>query len=277
MYIYTSDKESSMLAASRVKLDESFNEKNIESITDTGIRRILLAHLEKYNGLIDENGKPIPPESLAFSPNGIEELNRNLAALNGGNKHAPIYKVRKFEKFGEKFNVGATGNNKNKFVEAAKGTNLFFAIYLDDDGKRNYDTIPLNKVVEHQKWRATLTNEEKEYTPMIPVNRDKGKFLFSLSPNDLVYIPSTEELSNRESVDFSNLDRNQVKRIYKFVSCTGSQAFFIQSHVASSVVNNHEFSALNKMEKSIENIMIKSVCWKLETNRLGRILRVHGL
>lgn len=277
IYIYTSDKESSMLAASRVKLDESFNKKNIESITDTGIRRILLAHLEKFNGLTDENGKPIPPESLAFSPIGIEELNRNIAALNGGKKHAPIYKVRKFEKFGEKFNVGASGNNKQKFVEAAKGTNLFFAIYLDEDGKRNYETLPLNKVVEHQKWRATLRNEEKVYTPIIPVNRDKGKFLFSLSPNDLVYIPSTEELSNRESVDFSNLDSNQVKRIYKFVSCTGSQAFFIQSHVASSVVNNHEFSALNKMEKSIENIMIKSVCWKLETNRLGRILRVHGL
>ena len=276
VYNFTNDKESTMIAASRVKLDESFSEKNIESITDTGIRKILLAHLEKYKGLLDENGNPVAPETLAFSPTGIEELNKNILNLNGGKKHAPIYKVRKFEKFGEKFNVGVSGNKKQKFVEAAKGTNLFFAVYIDEDGKRNYETTPLNEVVEHQKWRATLTRQEKDITPIIPVNREKGKFLFSLSPNDLVYIPSVEELANPGEVDFNNLDKNQVKRIYKFVSCTGNQAFFIQSHVASNIVNNFEFSALNKMEKSIEDIMIKSVCWKLETDRLGNIIKIVG-
>ncbi len=276
IYTFTNDKENTKLAASRAKLDESFNEEKIERITDTGIRKILLAHLEKYKGLLDENGKPILPETSAFSPTGIEELNKNILNLNGGKKHATIYKVRKFEKFGKKFNVGTTGNNKQKFVEAADGANLFFAVYIDEDGKRNYETIPLNEVIEHQKWRATLTRQEKDITPIIPVNREKGKFLFSLSPNDLVYIPSVEELANPGEVDFNNLDKNQVKRIYKFVSCTGNQAFFIQSHVASNIVNNFEFSALNKMEKSIEDIMIKSVCWKLETDRLGNIIKIVG-
>ncbi len=40
---------------------------------------------------------------------------------------------------GNKFQVGYTGNKKTKFVEAAKGTNLFFAIYQDQNGKRNYN------------------------------------------------------------------------------------------------------------------------------------------
>ena len=48
--------------------------------------------------------------------------------LNNGNFHQPIYKVRTYEQ-ADKFAVGQTGNKSTKFVEAAKGTNLFFAIY----------------------------------------------------------------------------------------------------------------------------------------------------
>jgi CRISPR-associated endonuclease Csn1 len=47
--------------------------------------------------------------------------------LNKGKKHQPIYKVRVYEK-AEKFTVGQKGNKRTKFVEAAKGTNLFSAI-----------------------------------------------------------------------------------------------------------------------------------------------------
>src|SRR5690606_28928097 len=41
--------------ASRVSLSDTFDEKRIrESITDTGIQKILLNHLEKYTGMLDE-------------------------------------------------------------------------------------------------------------------------------------------------------------------------------------------------------------------------------
>ena len=32
--------------------------------------------------------------TLAFSPDGIDEMNRNILILNKGKKHQPIYKVR---------------------------------------------------------------------------------------------------------------------------------------------------------------------------------------
>ena len=35
-----------------------------------------------------------------------------------------------------------------------------------------------------------------------------------------------------------------------------------------------EYSPLNKMEKAISSEMIKAVCWKLEVDRLGNIIRV---
>ena len=66
--------------------------------------------------------------NLAFSPDGIDEMNRNLTTLNDGKYHQPIYKVRVCEPQGNKFSVGTSGNKTSKYVEAAKGTNLFFAV-----------------------------------------------------------------------------------------------------------------------------------------------------
>lgn len=274
IYYFTNEAESTKLAASRVKLDESFNEKRIETITDTGIQKILLAHLEKYKGQTDEKGKEIPAQSLAFSPDGLDELNNNLTELNGGKPHAPIYKVRTYEKLGNKFNVGVSGNKKDKYVEAAKGTNLFFAIYADEEGNRSYETVPLNVVIERQK----------QGLPSCPATNDKGdRLLFDLSPNDLVYVPTPEEMENPSNVDFNNLSKEQVKRIYKFVSCTGSEGHFIPNSNAFEIIKNEngtnsksermqEFSDGNTIYDVKNNpIQIKATCWKLSVNRTGKI------
>src|SRR5690606_15648409 len=96
-------------------------------------------------------------------------------------------------------------------------------------------------------------------------------YLFHLSPNDLVYLPIEEEQENIGQIDFNNFNKEQVKQIYKMVSSSGSQCFFIKQDVATSVVNKMEFSTLNKMEKSIDGTMIKDVCIKLKVDRLGNI------
>ena len=93
--------------------------------------------------------------------------------------------------------------------------------------------------------------------------------LFSLSPNDLVYVPIVGEII--EDIDFQNLSKEQKERIYKTVSFTGYQCFFIRETVAIPIVNKIEYSPLNKMERSITGIMIKEVCIKLKVNRLGNI------
>jgi CRISPR-associated endonuclease Csn1 len=252
--------------ASRVYLDTTFNKSRIESITDTGIQKVLLNHLEKYEGQKDEKGKEIAPELLAFSSEGIEDMNKNISSLNNGKFHQPILKVRTYEPKGNKFIVGQTRNKKDKYVEAAKGTNLFFAIYQNENGKRNYETIPLNEVIEHQKWRATLSKEEQKNIPLIPIKPEKGKFLFYLSPNDLVYLSTQEEKVS----DFSNLSKEENGNIYKVVSFTGNRLYAIPVNVAKSIVDKVEFSQLNKLE-FIGKTSIKEVCEKLRINRIGVI------
>lgn len=248
VYYFTDDTSEPLVAVRKV-LDDSFNEKKIEgAVTDTGIRKILLRHLA-------ENGNK--PE-LAFSPDGISEMNKDLLALNGGKNHQPIYKVRVYEPRGNKFNVGDIGNKRSKFVEAAKGTNLFFGVYQTSDGERVYETIPLNIVIERKKMGWGAVPEE---------NKNGDKLLFFLSPNHLVYVPTIEELEN--GINVGKIDGN---RIYKFVSCTGNEGHFVPANIANPIVPVLELGSNNKAQRAWTGEMIKEICLPIQVDRIGNII-----
>ena len=249
--------------ASRVKVDESFDLSKIESITDASIQKIMLNHLETFHE--DKNGKIAEHPELAFSSDGLDELNKNITQLNGGKLHKPIYKVRTFEPKGNKFIVGTIGNKKDKYVEAAKGTNLFFAIYKDENGKRSYDTIPLNIVIERQKQGLSTVPEK---------NESGHQLHFYLSPNDLVYLQNVEEKEVLTPINVVNLTQEQKKRIYKIVSFTGNRLSAVPYAVAKSIVDKVEFTQLNKLEFSLEKLSIKDSCIKLKVDRLGNISKI---
>lgn len=246
--------------AIRTSIDSTFDQKKIEKITDLSIQKILLRYLKAKNN---------NPE-IAFSPEGLEELNQNIKLYNEGKNHKPITKARVYE-IGSRFQVGQNGNKKSKYVEADKGTNLFFAIYngINKKGEniRIYNTIAFNEALEAFKQGS------KEAAPLKIYDKDNCEYnlLFTLSPNDLVYVPTKEEIENPNLVDFKKLSKEQCNRIYKFVSSSGTQGFFILSQVSSLINDKSEYSPLNKMEKSIDGDMIKSICWKLQVDRLGKI------
>ena len=180
--------------------------------------------------------------------------------------------------------MGQTGSKKTKFVEAQSGTNLYFAIYEGNEGKRHFETIALNVAAERLKMGQTP----------VPETNDAGQHLkFYLSPNDLVYVPTDEDLAAaRPSID--------KRRIYKMVSATDRECYFLPFEVASIIADRVEFEAKNKVgrvidaleykDESKENsedenkeenkpsagnkIMIKDVCWKLEVDRLGNITKI---
>ena len=267
--------------ATRKPLDTSFNSKKIkESVTDTGIQKILLAHLEAKGG---------DPE-LAFSPDGIDEMNRNIVALNKGKFHQPILKVRVYEK-AEKFAVGQNGNKSAKFVEAAKGTNLFFAIFgtektnketSETETVRSYLTIPLNVMIDCQKkYGSQWRNNIEAYLQEQQLATSDAKLLFILSPNDLVYLPNEDNTLNPS-------------RIYKFVDSSGTTANFIPQRSANVIFSiptkkqkemgvdfiiQDEFgvgSPQSKNQKAITGEMIKEICVPIKVDRLGNIIELNG-
>ncbi|MGN0036658.1 MAG: type II CRISPR RNA-guided endonuclease Cas9 [Bacteroidaceae bacterium] len=239
---YFTQETSDRFFATRKSIDTSFDEKTIrEKLTDTGIQQIMLRHLSQCGGNAE----------VAFSPDGIDRMNQHLRELNNGRDHQPIYKVRVYEK-AEKFAVGQKGNKSKKFVEGAKGTNLFFAVY-EKDGRRSYRTIPFYEAVDKMKQG-------------LPVDEDA---LFILSPNDLVYLPTAEELAQGKV----NLPLDK-SRVYKLVSCGQVKASFVHHAVSSIIQDKVEFSSQNKMERAITGEMIKETCLPLKVDRLGHIVKI---
>ena len=210
----------------------------------------MLRHLE----LKDNDPK------LAFSPDGIDEMNKNIVMLNNGKFHQPINKVRVYEK-AEKFAIGKKSNKSTKFVEAAKGTNLYFAIYeiekldkcTDEFTKeRKYATIPLHIVIERLK----------QGLPPVPADDNGNEPKFVLSPNDLVYVPTDKTCE---------LNKNC---IYKIVSFTGNRLYGIPYSVANSIIDKFEYSQLNKIEFTDNKISLKEVCIPVKVDRLGNITKI---
>ena len=242
--------------STRKPIDMSYTEEKIKTqITDTAIQKILLAHLA-------ENGND---PKVAFSPDGIDRMNDNIVRLNNGRMHQPIFKVPYFEE-GQKFSVGKVGAKAKKFVEADKGTNIFFAIYEneaedEETGEikkvRSFADIPLNVAIDR----------EKQGLAPAPENGDGMKPIMVLSPGDLVYVPTEEEIK----------DGKLGPSIYKMVSSGQGKCYFIPQSVASVIKDMVEFESGNKSQKTIDGkTSIKEVCYPVKVDRLGHIISING-
>lgn len=287
----------------REPLNISFTEKRINDVVDPMIKAILLNHLqqEKFKNQKDENGKKLKPHEVAFSPAGIADMNQNILVLNNGIFHHPIKKVRlKFTK-GKQFSIKKwiDGNDnlvrETKFVVTAQDTNLYFCIY-EKQGDRKYYVPRFEEIIETQKLEQNLPLVKKKNVPENHPEFPEYQLRFYLQPNDLVYVPSHKD----ELINFESLSKRQLNNIYKFIDGTGTTANFAPMYVSDvifSMKNDTERmgflktysldngnkvknelgigSAINKNQNTIEGVQVKSVCWKLTTNRLGIITKVE--
>lgn len=102
----------------------------------------------------------------------------------------------------------------------------------------------------------------------MPEFNEKGyKLLFYLSPGDLVYVP--------EEYEHITIPL-EIKRIYKTVCFDSSTCYFVPQYWATMIKDKLEFGPKNKSEKNSFGVQIKSKCLKLETDRLGNIVKVIG-
>ena len=114
-----------------------------------------------------------------------------------------------------------------------------------------------------------------------------AKLLFILSPNDLVYVPTKEELKD----GIINVERD---RIYKFIDPNSNKGNFVPYSVAN-VIFSVNFtdqkkrgllypiqdelgvgSQCSKNPRAITGEMIKEICIPLRVDRLGNIVELNG-
>lgn len=249
------------ITATRKPIDISFNLEKIKKITDTGIQKILKNYLE---------ARGHNPE-LAFSPEGIDDLNKNIEKYNDGKSHHSILKVRVYEKGKGRFPLGQTGNKVDKYVQGSP--NLFFAIYKDENGKKSFDSIRLDILIERMKQMLN---------PVPEINSNADKLYETLSPLDLVYIPTEEESENLDVIDFNTSNKSKLERIYNVNDFSGVTIYFSQNSFAKNIYPKEMDMSWNEKKQkpsgsfdsktaSFNGKSIKDSFIKLKIDRLGNI------
>jgi CRISPR-associated endonuclease Csn1 len=232
--------------------------KKLYKIADEDLKNELLKHLEDGGNDID----------VAFSIEGIEEYNKKRK-ISG---KYPLKKIPISESGTGKYKVGNKKSNKHKWVEAEQGTNLYFAIYINNINERIFEKISLRETIDSAV-------EEKELVPTY--NKNGNKLLFSLSPNDLVYVPTQDEIKNQITIDFLNLSQNQKRRIFS-VNDFSKAIYFTPVNISNSIIskevdlnfdrrNDKLTGSFDTKTASFEGKQIKEVCIKLNIDRLGNI------
>jgi CRISPR-associated endonuclease Csn1 len=249
------------ITATRKALDTSFNIDKINKITDTGIQKILKNYLKTKNN----------DSEIAFSPEGVDELNKNIRDYNDDKPHQPIFKVRIYEKGKGRFALGQTGNKIKKYVQGAP--NLFYAIYKDKDNKKSYETIPLDLAIERLK---------QILNPVPETNKNGSTLHQILSPLDLVYIPTDEEIELPELVNFTKIKKAQIERLYNTNDFSGYTIYFSQNSFAKNIYPKEMDMTWNEKKQkasgsfdsktaSFNKKPIKDIFIKLKVDRLGNI------
>lgn len=220
----------------------------------------------------------------------------NLKKLNGGKNHTPIKNVRISRGFG---NQRALSENlrsvkSKQYIVNDAGSNLYLGFYErsyeDKDGNkvtdRKFQDIGLIELIE-----ALKQDKSKRVNPL-PDKIYDGKqneynWIFTLSPLDLVYVPTEEEIENPALVRLGNLNDEQKTRVYTLNNYTGSDVYFSPVCHAKAIYEKEvdlKFDTKSKKLKGSfndkttseiwknETVQIKNICWKLKVDRLGNIL-----
>lgn len=228
----------------------------IYKVADLKLRNDLLLHLKNNGNDIDK----------AFSMEGIDEYNNKRKASG----KFPLKRIPISESGSGKYAVGKKTTNKHKWVEAEQSTNLYFAVYVDQEGSRHFEKISLRKAIER-------VVQGKDIVPKI---NEKGYHLeFSLSPNDLVYMPTIEELTIPPAL--SNLNQNQKRRIFS-VNDFSTAIYFTPVNIAACIIpkevdmnwdakKDKVSGSFDTKTASFEGRQIKDVCIKLNIDRIGNI------
>ena len=156
------------------------------------------------------------------------------------------------------------------------------------ENKRSYLTISFKIMIDCQKkYGSKWRNNIEVYLKENRLVSDEVRLLFILSPNDLVYLPTKEDLKEGITV----VDKT---RIYKFIDSSGTTANFIpqrsakiifsiptkkQKEMGSDYVIQDEYgvgSPQSKNQKAITGELVKETCIPLKVDRLGNIIELNG-
>lgn len=223
-----------VLGNAKTAKDKEKAMEKIRSCNDNVVKFILNRHFQN-------KGEDV---SLAFSPNGIEEMNAEIArdgnALTPkGKPHKAIKYLHIVEDKGAGFVVSKTKYKPTKVAYTAKGGNLKLAVFLDNKGKWGRKTI-------------TIRDMMNSFEIKIP------NLLFEVRPDDLIYWP--EEAKQNEIPTLETIDLKRVFKVRKFGGPV-SQLFVDPVNISTPLLKDEVLIEIAKSQKF----------YPLTSDRLGNI------
>lgn len=216
---------------------------------------------------------------IAFSADGIESMNKHITNLNNGKNHKPIYKVKVSQALGKMFPIAERKEDepisvKNKqYVSTDEGSNSICGVYKSDNGETKIIVPSLRDVI----WATK--NGEDLFSETYP-DDIKFKFRFTLSPLDMVYMPSTDEIENGhidQSIELSRIyvmndvnDQNKMYfRPYNYAAEIIENEIDLQKDKNGKLIGSRVFKTAN-----CDNLSIRDNCIPIKVDRLGNIIKI---
>ena len=299
--------------------------REIETIADIAVQKILKKHLAKYdsvklpiaeavefyddivneeqklivdkflkdgkdsniqidvfvNGRFFDDKQIIQNPQIAFSADGIKSLNDNIDYLNDGKKHKPIYKVQMIQALGKMFPVSESDQvnpliAKNKqFVISDSGSNNYCGIYKSNEGETKIYVPSL---------RATIDSYRncEDLFPGTHPDASGFYYAFTLSPLDLVYMPTEDEIEGCRIGD--NIDLSRIFVVNDFNDA--GVAYFRPYSFANAITEKEVdyrmdekgrlIGSFSDKTASFEGMSIRDNCVPIKVDRLGNIIEING-
>ncbi len=255
----------------------------VEEYKRTGVIDDQKKEIDVYVRNQDTEGRQIVQNpQIAFSADGIRNLNDNIIELNNGKKHKPIYKVQMTQALGKMFPISSKDENnaieivKNKqFVVSDAGSNKFCGLYRTENGGTKIFVPTLRDAIEAVK-------KSEELFPKAVVERNEEyKLKFILSPLDFVYMPTDDEIINDYISD--NIDLSRIFVVNDF----GGEIIYFRPYNIAQEIGEHEIDlqkdSSGKLQGSrnlktarCNDRIIRDYCIPLKVDRLGNIIELNG-
>lgn len=233
---------------------------SLASLTATQVKLIANDPLKKE---IEQHIQNYGKDGLkkALSADGLAVFNQN--------RKVPIHGVKVID--GENQEVGESlgkqklvrKNSLNTKLHINTAGNFAFAIYENEEDiqnkvwptRREFDIVSFYDAVQLK------LHGENIFQPR------KGMRLFTLSHNDLVYLPRNDE--KPYEIDWTNKSLIH-SRLFTMTKASGNEIYFVPLSVAEAILKKVEFGTQDAIQ-TFEGISIKNVCIKVKIDRIGRV------
>ncbi len=224
----------------------------LENVANNELREALQQHVKIYGG--GELKK-------AFTADGVMAFNQGRKIPVSGVKVIEGATQSVGESVGKQKLIRKNSNNDKMHINTAG--NYAFAIYENEEDLKA-GIWPLRReyaIVSFYDALQLSLHGEPLFAPKT------GYRIFTLSSNDLVYVPLPDE--NPRTINW-NEKKMVKKRLFNMTKASGSQIYFTPNSLADVIQQGVEMGTQNCIEM-VDGFGIKHKCIKVKSDRIGNI------